>query len=109
MLAKKFKEELNNFGKPIITKQLTKKRPNIFTTSISSFFGSTILFKKDEPQQKEFLEDLTLSIIKNHLPMQFVESVWLKRFAMHFCPRLMFLSKKQNFQEVLLELVEKCN
>ncbi len=40
--------------------------------------------------------------------MQFVESVWLERFVMHFCPRLMFPSKKQIFQEVLPKLVEKC-
>jgi hypothetical protein len=63
VLAKTFEEELHNFGKVIITKKLIKKRPNIFTSSISSFFGSTILSKKDEPQQKEFLEDLTLLII----------------------------------------------
>jgi hypothetical protein len=48
-LAKKFEEKLNNFGRAIITKQPTKKRSNIFIISISSFFGSTIPFKKDEP------------------------------------------------------------
>jgi hypothetical protein len=50
--AKKFEEKQNNVGRIIIKKQPTKKRPNIFTISISSFFGSTIPFKKDEPQQK---------------------------------------------------------
>jgi hypothetical protein len=69
-------------------------RLNIFITSISSFFGSIIPLKKDEPQPKEFFEDLALLIIKNHLPMQFVESVWLKRFAIHLCPRLLFPSRK---------------
>jgi hypothetical protein len=39
MFAKKFEHELNNFGWAIITKQPTKKKFNIFTTSISSFFG----------------------------------------------------------------------
>ncbi len=33
--------------------------------------------------------------------MQFVESVWLRRFVMHFCPRLLFPSRKQFSQEVL--------
>jgi len=74
ILPKKFEKELNNFGRTIITKQPTKMRPNISTT-ISSFFGSTTPFKIDEPQQKEFLEDLALVIITNHLLMQFVESV----------------------------------
>jgi hypothetical protein len=78
----------------IITKLKTKKRLNFFTTSISSIFGSIILLKKYEPQPKELFEDLALLIIKNHLPMQFVESVWLKRFAIHLCPRLLFSSRK---------------
>jgi hypothetical protein len=73
ILVKKFEKELNNFGKVVITKQPTKMRPNISTT-ISSFFGSTTPFKINEPQQKEFFEDLALVIIKNHLLMQFVES-----------------------------------
>jgi hypothetical protein len=34
--------------------------------------------------------------------------VWLKGFAIYLCPRLLFPSKKQFSQEVLLELVEKC-
>jgi hypothetical protein len=72
VFAKKFEEELNNFGWAIITKQPTKKRINIFTTSISNFLGSIIPLKKDDPQPKEFLEDLALLIIKNYLPMQFV-------------------------------------
>jgi len=50
VLAKKFKKELNNFGRIIITKQPSEKRPKyISTTLISSFFGSTIPFKKNEP------------------------------------------------------------
>jgi hypothetical protein len=45
------------------------------------------------------LEDLALLIIKNHLPTQFVENAWLKRFEMHLCPRLLFPSRKQFFQK----------
>jgi hypothetical protein len=55
----KFEKEMNSFVKEDVVKQPTKRRPNIFETSISNFFGSTIPFKNDEPQQKEFLEDLT--------------------------------------------------
>jgi hypothetical protein len=36
-------------------------------------------FKKDDVQQKDFLQDLGLLILKNNLPLQFVESVWFKR------------------------------
>jgi hypothetical protein len=32
-------------------------------------------FKKDDVQQKEFLQDLGLLIVKNNLPLQFVENV----------------------------------
>jgi hypothetical protein len=39
MFAKKFENKLNNFGWAIIKKQPTKKKFNIFTTSISNFFG----------------------------------------------------------------------
>jgi hypothetical protein len=49
VLPKKFKEKPNNFGKALITKETTIKRLNISTTSIPSFYGSTIPFKKNEP------------------------------------------------------------
>jgi hypothetical protein len=32
-------------------------------------------FKKDDVQQKQFLEDLTFLIVKNHLFLQFVKIV----------------------------------
>jgi hypothetical protein len=44
--------------------------------------------------QKQFLEDFTFLIIKNHLPMHLVESQWLKRFNIHLCPRVVLLFKK---------------
>jgi hypothetical protein len=74
VLVKKFEKELKNFGRAVITKQPIKNRPNTSTISISSFFGFTIPFRRDEPQQKEFLKDLALLIIKNHLPTQFIEN-----------------------------------
>ncbi len=46
-------------------------------------------------------------IVKNNLPMQFVESMWLKRLILCLCPKLNFLSKRQFSQEILLGLVEK--
>jgi hypothetical protein len=65
---KKFEKERNNFGRAIITTQPIKSKRKFSTISISSFFGFTIPFKKDELQQNEFFEDLALLIIKNHLP-----------------------------------------
>jgi hypothetical protein len=64
-------------------------------------------FKKEDVPQKEFLEDLGLFIVNNNLPIQFVESVWLKCLTMHLCPKLNFPSKRQFSQEILLMLVEK--
>jgi hypothetical protein len=42
-----------------------------------------------------------LLIIKNHLSMQFVESLLMKHLCLHLCLELVF------FQKMFLELVEK--
>jgi hypothetical protein len=39
-----------------------------------SFFSTKDSFKKDDVRQKQFLQDLGLLVVKNHLPMHFVES-----------------------------------
>jgi hypothetical protein len=46
-------------------------------------------------------------MIKDRLPLQFVESGWLKRFCMHLCPKIVFPSKNQFSNELLPILVEK--
>jgi hypothetical protein len=66
-------------------------------------------FKKKDVSQKEFLEHLGLLIVKNNLPIQFMESMWLKRLILCLCPKLSFLSRKQFSQDILLGLVEKTN
>ncbi len=53
MLPKKFEGKPNNFGGGLITKEPTKKKPNISIIPIPSFYGYTIPFKKNEPQQKK--------------------------------------------------------
>jgi hypothetical protein len=53
------------------------------------------------------LQDLALLVVKNHLPIQFVETTWLKCFVMHLCPRIVFPSRKMFSQEVLVDLMEK--
>ncbi len=50
-------------------KQLAKKRPNVPTSAVSVFFAMKEPFKKDDVQQKEFLQNLGLLIVKNNLPL----------------------------------------
>jgi len=84
-------------------RQPSKKISNISSNSISSSFVAKELFKKDDVKQKQFLEYLGLLIVKNHLPLQFVESSWLKRLYMHLCSRIVFLSIKQVSNEFCLD------
>jgi hypothetical protein len=53
------------------------------------------------------LEDLSLLIVKNNLPMHLVENQWLKRFSLQLCPRVVLPSRKQFSKDILLELMEK--
>jgi hypothetical protein len=43
--------------------------PNLFGGQISNFFVAKDLFKKDDVYQKDFLQNLSLLIVKNHLPI----------------------------------------
>jgi hypothetical protein len=70
---KKINDEIIGSAK----KQLVKKRPNVQTSAIFLFFLVKNPFKKDDMKPKNFLQDLGLLIMKNNLPLQFVESVWL--------------------------------
>jgi hypothetical protein len=63
----------------------------MFRNAILEFFGAKDPFKTDNMQQKPFLQNLNLLIVKNHLPIQFVKSTWLMFFAMHLCSKIMFL------------------
>ncbi len=58
-------------------------------------------------EQKNFVENFALLIVKNHLLLQFVESAWLKCLVLQLCPRVQFLSQKLISNTILLELVEK--
>jgi hypothetical protein len=89
MIAKIFEEEVKNHER-----KPRKKRPCVNGTIIFNFFAAKISYKKDDVQQKQFLEDLTLLIFKNHLPMHLVESQWLKRFKLHLCPRVVLHFRK---------------
>jgi hypothetical protein len=65
----------------------------VFSFEILEFFGAKDPYKKDVIQQKQFLQDLALLVGKNHHPIQFVESIWLKYLVMHLCPKVVFPSK----------------
>jgi hypothetical protein len=54
-----------------------------------------------------FVENLTQLIVKNYLPLQFVESMWLKCLMLQLCLCVQFPSQKLFSSIVLLELVEK--
>jgi len=46
--VKKIEEEINNVIVRIVERQLAKKRPNVPTSAISTFFVVTRPFKKDD-------------------------------------------------------------
>jgi hypothetical protein len=64
-----------------------KKKPNMSSNAIYIYINAKDLFKKDDMQQKTLLQDHILLVVKNHLPIQFVENTWLKHLAMHLRPR----------------------
>ncbi len=53
------------------------------------------------------MEELALLIVKNHLPMYFIEIQWLKRFSLHLCPKVVLPSTKQFSEEILSKLEKK--
>lgn len=40
--------------------------------------------------KQQFLHDLNLLVVKNHVPIQFVESTCLEHIAMHLCSKVVF-------------------
>jgi hypothetical protein len=77
MIANFFEEEINNKITGSLKYNLQRKvkcpsKCNIF------FFDGKKPFKNDDVQQKDFLLDLGLLIVKNNLPLQFAKSVWFK-------------------------------
>jgi hypothetical protein len=67
LIVKKIKEEMNE--QSIRKKQLAKKRPTMNTNAISNFLGAMDPNKKDNVHQKDFIKNLGLLVIKNHLPI----------------------------------------
>ncbi len=50
--------------------------------------------RKDDLWQMQILEDLGILVVKNNLPMLFIDNMWLKLLVLHLCPRVNLFFKK---------------
>ncbi len=66
---KKIKEEINKEIVGIVEKQPTKKMAKWSNKCYIFFFVVKEPFKKDDVEQKDFLQDLDLLIVNNNLPL----------------------------------------
>ncbi len=57
-IYKRFQEEINNEREKNVERQFAKKRFLIYNSSIFEFFASKDPFKKDDVEQKMFVENL---------------------------------------------------
>jgi hypothetical protein len=96
VITKIFEEKVNNLLKKTYDKKPTKKKPhkNGTTIFLIKMLPTNIFIRKMMCNRNSFLEDLVLSISKNHLSMHHIESQWLKRFNLHLCPRVVLISRK---------------
>ncbi len=73
IIAKIFEEEVNSPLKGEFEKHLVKEISNPFGNAIVNFFATKEASQKYHMQHKMFCKDMGLLIIKNNMPMQFVE------------------------------------
>jgi hypothetical protein len=99
-IAQIFEEEMNSLLTWIKERWPSKKIMNPFGGSIFNFFLVKDTLKKKDVSQKEFLEDLGFLIVKNNLPIQFVESMRLKCVILCVYPKLNFPSRRQFSQDI---------
>ncbi|KAJ7552447.1 hypothetical protein O6H91_06G055400 [Diphasiastrum complanatum] len=85
----------------------TKKRNLPSSSAITSFYGSSTPYKKEDDQQQCFLEDLVLYIVKGYRPLSSVENIWLRRLILRQCNRLVFPSRHQLVEEAISQMVAK--
>jgi hypothetical protein len=107
LLAKKLNEEVNSSRRTQVERQPIKKRQNVSSSKISKIFSAKLPYKKDEMQQKQFLKDLTLMIVKSHLLVHLLENPWLTQFSLQLNLHIVFPSRKTFSEEILLDLVQK--
>jgi hypothetical protein len=75
-------------GERMLINNLQRRRLIFPILPYLNFFVSKDPFKKDDVEQKMFMENLALLIMKNHLPMQFVKNMWLKCLMLQLCPHV---------------------
>jgi hypothetical protein len=86
-----------------------KKKEKIHMEGQSLFLFCQRYLQKRGCVIKRILKDLVLLIVKNNVPIQFVENMWLKRLILHPYPKLNFPSKSIFHKTYLPRLVEKTN
>jgi len=74
-------------------RQLSKKGPTPNLAIISSSFDNCMPYSKNDPQQKQFEEDLALFIVKELVPLSFVEAPFFWRLILKQNPHFNFPSK----------------
>jgi hypothetical protein len=94
IIAKMFEEEVNFLLKGRKERQLAKKKTIVSNGSISNFVVVKDSFKKKDVPQNYLKKNMGPLIIKSNLPIELVESMWLKRLILHLCAKLNFLSKR---------------
>jgi hypothetical protein len=62
-------------------------------------------FKKDDVQQKKFLQNIGLLVVKNYHPIQFEKSMWFKCLVSIYVQEFYFLWESSFLQGVLPNLV----
>jgi hypothetical protein len=84
-----------------------KKSPTPTPTTISSFFGSVMLYSHNDFQQKQFEEDLALFIAKELVPLSFTETPFFWRLVLKQNPHLNFPCRRVLVNEILLKITKK--
>ncbi len=64
---KKIEDKMNIKMKNSMESQPTKKKHAVSLSAIFNFVGALDLFKKDNVQQKLFIENLGILVVKNNL------------------------------------------
>ncbi len=72
-----------------------KNRAFVTHLTIINFFGGVKPYKKSNPMQMGFTEDLVLMIVKGYMPLSIVGSPWLRQMVLHLCGQVQFPSHKQ--------------
>ncbi len=75
IVVETFEEKVNCLMRLIKESQQIKRISNVFRRLVSKTCVMKDSLKEDDVQQKEFLEYLSLLIMKNNLPIQYVENV----------------------------------